>query len=290
MGEAAHGKSWEFDFFVSYTREDVKQAEWIAWVLNQAGYRVIIQRWNFTVGRNWFAEMDNASRIAERTVAVLSKAYGDSDYCRLEWQQAMELDPGGSKRKLVPIRIVPYKPDSYLRQVVYIDLVGLAEDEAREQIIAGAHQAVTGEAIPATAPSFVSSGAPPGAHRPPHPEVRLPDVPIPSERHVPRPGLLDEVRGLLVPGAGRGPTLTRLPVSASSRRCWETPPPSRTWRLAATGCGRCWPERPASSWPMTSGTRPLPVPLTWSCRMSGCSSPPGTGRHSAMAAPPAWWT
>ena len=54
---------------------------------------VIIQKWNFTVGRNWFAEMDNASRIAERTVAVLSEAYGDSDYCRLEWQQAMELDP-----------------------------------------------------------------------------------------------------------------------------------------------------------------------------------------------------
>lgn len=152
MGESAHGKSWEFDFFVSYTHEDVKQAEWIAWVLNRAGYRVIIQKWDFTVGRNWFAAMDNASRIAERTVAVLSKAYGDSDYCRLEWQQAMELDPGGTKRKLVPIRIVPYKPDSYLRQVVYIDLVGLAEDEARERIIAGAHQAVTGEAIPATAP------------------------------------------------------------------------------------------------------------------------------------------
>jgi hypothetical protein len=210
MEETAHGKPWEFDFFVSYTHDDVKQAEWIAWVLNQAGYQVIIQKWHFTPGRNWFAEMENASRMAERTVAVLSKAYGDSDYCRLEWQQAMELDPGGSKRKLVPIRIVPYEPAGYLRQVVYIDLVGLAEDEARERIIAGAHQAVTGEAIPATAPSFTPSGAPPGAHRPPRLEVRLPDVPIPSERHVPRPGLLDDVRGLLVPGAGRGPTLVGL--------------------------------------------------------------------------------
>ena len=35
-------------------------------------------------------------------------------------------------------------------------------------------------------------------------------MPIPSERHVPRPGLLDDVRGLLVPGAGRGPTLVGL--------------------------------------------------------------------------------
>ena len=52
---------------------------------------------------------------------------GDTDYCRLEWQQAMELDRDGRKRKLVPIRIVPYKPDSYLQQVVYIDIVGLAE-------------------------------------------------------------------------------------------------------------------------------------------------------------------
>ena len=57
MGEDARG---ERDFFVSYTHEDVKQAEWIAWVLNRAGYQVIIQKWNFTAGRNWFAVAEPA--------------------------------------------------------------------------------------------------------------------------------------------------------------------------------------------------------------------------------------
>jgi hypothetical protein len=51
MEGTAQGKSW--DFFVSYTREDVKHAEWIAWVLREAGYLVLIQKWNFTAGKNW---------------------------------------------------------------------------------------------------------------------------------------------------------------------------------------------------------------------------------------------
>jgi hypothetical protein len=44
MGQAA-------DFFVSYTSADRAWAEWIAWQLEQAGYRVIVQAWDFEPGR-----------------------------------------------------------------------------------------------------------------------------------------------------------------------------------------------------------------------------------------------
>jgi hypothetical protein len=36
------------DFFVSYTSTDRVWAEWIAWQLEQAGYQVIVQAWDFT--------------------------------------------------------------------------------------------------------------------------------------------------------------------------------------------------------------------------------------------------
>ncbi|MCH8289827.1 toll/interleukin-1 receptor domain-containing protein, partial [Candidatus Poribacteria bacterium] len=35
------------DFFVSYNRADRAWAEWIAWHLEEAGYTVVIQAWDF---------------------------------------------------------------------------------------------------------------------------------------------------------------------------------------------------------------------------------------------------
>jgi hypothetical protein len=41
MGQAA-------DFFVSYTSADRIWAEWIAWQLEDQGYQVVVQAWDFT--------------------------------------------------------------------------------------------------------------------------------------------------------------------------------------------------------------------------------------------------
>jgi hypothetical protein len=38
------------DFFVSYTRSDQLWAEWISWVLEDAGFRVVVQAWDFGPG------------------------------------------------------------------------------------------------------------------------------------------------------------------------------------------------------------------------------------------------
>ena len=48
--------------------------EWIAWVLEEAGYTVRIQAWDFAAGANFVLEMDMATRISQRTIAVLSPA------------------------------------------------------------------------------------------------------------------------------------------------------------------------------------------------------------------------
>jgi hypothetical protein len=66
MGEAA-------DFFVSYTSVDRAWAEWIAWQLEAEGYTVVVQAWDFTPGKSWTHEMQQATATAERVVAVLSE-------------------------------------------------------------------------------------------------------------------------------------------------------------------------------------------------------------------------
>jgi hypothetical protein len=63
------------DFFVSYTGEDRRWAEWIAWQLEDAGYSVRIQAWDFGAGSNFVLEMQTASRDSARTIAVLSRAW-----------------------------------------------------------------------------------------------------------------------------------------------------------------------------------------------------------------------
>jgi hypothetical protein len=54
-----------WDFFVSYTQADREWAEWIAWVLEEDGYRVLIQAWDFVPGSNWIERMQ-AARAARR--------------------------------------------------------------------------------------------------------------------------------------------------------------------------------------------------------------------------------
>ena len=58
------------DFFVSYTSADRTWAEWVAWQLEQAGYRVIVQAWDFEPGDNFVVRMRDALEQADRTLGV----------------------------------------------------------------------------------------------------------------------------------------------------------------------------------------------------------------------------
>ena len=91
MGQAA-------DFFVSYTSADRAWAEWIAWQLEDEGYQVVVQAWDFGPGRDWAHEMQQAAATAERVVAVLSAAYLESGHGEAEWRAYYAKDPSGERR------------------------------------------------------------------------------------------------------------------------------------------------------------------------------------------------
>ena len=88
------------DFFVSYTSADRVWAEWIAWQLEQAGYQVIVQAWDFEPGDNFVARMRDALQQADRTLALVSAAYLASPYSIDEWTGAFLHDPDGRNRLL----------------------------------------------------------------------------------------------------------------------------------------------------------------------------------------------
>ncbi|MGE0127769.1 MAG: toll/interleukin-1 receptor domain-containing protein [Blastocatellales bacterium] len=133
------------DFFISYTSADGAWAEWIAWQLEDAGYSVIIQVWDFRPGSDFIAEMDRATREAQRTIAVLSQKYLRSRFTQAEWGAAFQ------KGNLLPVRIQDFDVEGLLSARVYIDLAGKDEATARYVLAAG----VKSERVkPPTPPQF----------------------------------------------------------------------------------------------------------------------------------------
>jgi tetratricopeptide (TPR) repeat protein len=128
------------DFFVSYTGADQRWAEWIAWCLEQAGYSVIIPAWDFPAGANFVYEMDQALKKAQRMIVVLSPAYLHSQYAFAEWAEMFRRDPRGQQRLLVPVQVQRCDVVGLLGSIVYIDLVEVAEQEARERLLTGVQQ------------------------------------------------------------------------------------------------------------------------------------------------------
>nr|MDQ5824493.1 toll/interleukin-1 receptor domain-containing protein [Chloroflexota bacterium] len=125
------------DFFISYNKADKDWAEWIAWELEEAGYSLVIQAWDFRPGSNFVLDMDRAATEANRTIAVLSPDYVSARFPHPEWAAAFAQDPTGSKRTLVPVVVRECDPKGLVNQIVHIKLVGLGENAARQTLLAG---------------------------------------------------------------------------------------------------------------------------------------------------------
>jgi hypothetical protein len=123
------------DFFISYTGNDRTWAEWIAWVLEEAGYSVVIQAWDFRVGGNFVLDMQKATE-ANRTIAVLSSLYLQKPFPQSEWAAAFAQDPTSANRKLIPVRVEDCYPTGLLAQIVYTDLFNCDETEAQQRLLA----------------------------------------------------------------------------------------------------------------------------------------------------------
>jgi hypothetical protein len=148
------------DFFISYNRNDLKWAEWIAWKLEEKGYTISIQAWDFRPGSNFVLNMQEAASQCERTIAILSQDYLNSGFTQPEWASAFANDPTGINNTLLPIRVQSCSLEGLLKSIIYIDLLNKSNAEAEELLIQGVQ---LGRAKPSVAPIF------PGATKVPFP-------------------------------------------------------------------------------------------------------------------------
>ena len=139
------------DFFISYNKVDRYWAEWIAWHLEESGFSVVIQAWDFRPGSNFVLEMQRAATEAERTIAVLSNEYLNALYTQPEWAAAFVQDPTGKRGALLPVRVRLCELKGLLASLIYIDLVEQEEAEARQRLLDGINR---DRAKPKMAPAF----------------------------------------------------------------------------------------------------------------------------------------
>lgn len=171
------------DFFISYNRADRDWAEWIAWQLEEIGYSIILQDWDFRPGSNFVLDMQNATQETKRTIVVLSPHYLNARFTQAEWAAAFQQDPESEQGVLVPVRVQECKPEGLLGPIVYIDLVGLDESAAREKLLEGVR---FGRGKPTSPPAFpekvrrsmTHQSTFPGAHR--NTIIPLEDRPAPD--------------------------------------------------------------------------------------------------------------
>ena len=136
------------DFFVSYNRNDRQWAEWVAWILESEGYSVVIQAWDFRPGGNFILDMQRAAAETQKTIAVLSSTYLASAFTQPEWAAAYADDPQSIKRKLIPVKVKECKPTGLLGQIVYVDLIGISEADAKVRLLASLKERVKPEIQP----------------------------------------------------------------------------------------------------------------------------------------------
>lgn len=113
--------------FISRAASDGALASMIGRALEDAGYTVVLQQWDFT-NRNFVEAMHSALRSDARVIALLSPDYLESDYCSAEWQNAITGDPLNKKGRLIVLRVAECEPVGLLAGLVYWDLARLHDN------------------------------------------------------------------------------------------------------------------------------------------------------------------
>ena len=125
------------DFFISYNhnRSDNRWARWIAWILEDEGYDIILDQWDFLTGDLWLKKMHEAASQSRFTVGLFSPDTLTSDFVWLELSAALAKQRAGNPHRLIPILVRKLDDLGIFSGIKCADVSELVETEAREAVL-----------------------------------------------------------------------------------------------------------------------------------------------------------
>src|SRR3954467_15519103 len=177
------------DFFISRAGRDTGWAEWLGWQLQQAGWTVELDVWDWAPGEDFVARMEAALERADRLLAVGTEAYFTSAFGGAELRAAFARQAAAEGR-IVPVLIEPVTLPALYAPLIHLDLAALEEATAADRLgngLAGGR--------PTSAPPFPTMG--PASTDKPAFAGALPGVwkvPPRNSRFTGRDGMLAELR------------------------------------------------------------------------------------------------
>ncbi|EIV94490.1 toll/interleukin-1 receptor domain-containing protein [Frankia sp. QA3] len=130
------GDGGALDCFVSYTEDGRPWAEWITGTLQDAGLRVRFASWDLIPGMHRVAWLDQATRQARHTIAVVSDGYLESPSAVAEWGAAWSPRLADGERRLLVARVTDRPVPGLLGQLVPINLVDRGRLAAQTALLA----------------------------------------------------------------------------------------------------------------------------------------------------------
>ncbi|MBW4698755.1 MAG: tetratricopeptide repeat protein [Aphanocapsa lilacina HA4352-LM1] len=123
------------DFFISCNPAEQELSEWIARVLQEAGYTVELQEeypQPYGDSGSWLSKTVSESR---RTIVVLSKAYLLNEYSHPGWENTFLCNPMAADGAMLTIRVEACQPTGVIDAFICVDLVGLPKEDHRRVLL-----------------------------------------------------------------------------------------------------------------------------------------------------------
>jgi hypothetical protein len=177
------------DFFISHAGRDTGWAEWLAWQLQEAGWTVELDVWDWAPGEDFVTRMSAALGRADRLLAVCTEAYFSSAFGGAELRAAFA-GSAAAEGRIVPVLVEPVTLPQLYAPLIQLDLTGLDEAAAATRL-----RARLAGVRPTGPPPFPRRGLTPGER--PGFAGALPGVwrvPARNPRFTGRDGMLAELR------------------------------------------------------------------------------------------------
>ena len=120
------------DYFISHAGQDTGWAEWLGWQLQEAGYTVELDVWDWAPGEDFVARMAAALESADRLLAVCTKAYFASAFGGAELRAAFA--GSAAQGRIVPVLVEPVTLPPLYAPLIHLDLTGLDEAAAAARL------------------------------------------------------------------------------------------------------------------------------------------------------------